>query len=331
MTQASPPSNACKYPPLPEDDQIALLRTRKLTLSQADEDVARKLLRTYGFHALQIYSRNLLEGPPHRWEYLTGTTISDIVAHVEFQHEIARIAADACRMIELWVKATMSDHLATSEHGAYWWTEEVAVINSPQARKKLVKDIDRHLGQNGMSNLELYRDAADGVLLSWELMRAIDFGTCSMIYAGLVGGYKVAIARQVGFTQKGADRWFEALLHENTIIRNKAAHHSSLVNDRWVNLKGTIFGNDTIAISAQPAFRELVGKTITPKGFKRIGVRLLMTLELLRLIPIADSKGWVDRLHGCIDPMVSKYPALSGALGLKDSWQEEWKTYTTNA
>ena len=116
-------------PAIPLDDQIALLRSRGLTI--ADEGRARHYLRFVGYYRLAGYALpyqvNYNADGSHR--FLDGVSFEDILDLYVFDRKLRLAVMDAVERIEVAFRAQFSQTMSEL-HGPHWFMDTAHFVPS---------------------------------------------------------------------------------------------------------------------------------------------------------------------------------------------------------
>lgn len=318
------------------EQQTSLLNQR-LGLVTPPSRQLRLLVKKYGLHAVQIYTLGLTNDPDGNQafgvdrKYVAGTTIANLQQCIEFEHALADIILTGTRIFELWARAQADDlHGANQNEDSKWW------LNLPELFKQISDVIDKRDSTKAYEP-EINKDSSypntnlmPTDFYSWEALRATTMGCFRPIFGNIHSRDDITLdaistnaSKRLGFSQddRSYSKFFQFLCQELAVMRNKAAHHKRLCDDRWDNIliasratkRGMHQSSMPNAISGRMR-RACQG----PKWEHRLGCRLILLSQIVD--SINDDNQWSKRLVDLLENAPSGIPRK--ALGLADHWKE---------
>lgn len=219
-------------PAIDIDDQIALLRSRGLTIS--DEGRARHYLRFIGYYRLTgyalVFQVNYNADGSHRFHH--GANFDDILDLYIFDRKLRLAVLDALERIEVAIRSSLS-HEMSIIHGAHWFMDTAPFVPNydhasflEHAKKEIGHDPARaHARQVFIQHY--YDKYGDPELPpSWMVFEVLSFGTVSQVFKKLKRENQKHIAKVFALDGGVIASW----LHSISYLRNLVAHHQRLWN-----------------------------------------------------------------------------------------------------
>lgn len=219
-------------PAIDIDAQIALLRSRRLTIP--DEARARHYLRFIGYYRLSgyalVFQVNYNADGSHRFH--SGANFDDILDLYIFDRKLRLAVLDALERIEVAFRAALSHEMSIS-HGTHWFMDAAHFVPTydhavflEHVKKEIGHDPARaHARQVFIQHY--YDKYGDPELPpSWMVFEVLSFGSVSQVFKKLKRENQKPIARVFGLDGGVLASW----LHAISYLRNLVAHHQRLWN-----------------------------------------------------------------------------------------------------
>ncbi len=219
-------------PPLTYDDQVSLLESRGLNIS--DKARVKRYLQGISYYRLSAY---MLLYQKEKDKFNEGTTFDDVLNLYLFDRELRLLIFDAIERIEVAIRAQIIYQLA-HKYGAHW--QDNASIFKPSFNHPLgfvvdvfndtQKIISEHCNARHQEVFIKHYTAkysSPDNPPSWMSIELLTVGQLSRLYTSLIQNKdKQDIASFFGLHHTVFTSW----LHSITYIRNICAHHSRLWN-----------------------------------------------------------------------------------------------------
>ena len=212
-------------PPLPISEQIDLLESRDLVISNKSE--AESYLNNISYYRLSAYMLPF-QLPNTNHQFIAGTHFDQIIDLYIFDRQLKLLVFDAIERIEIAVRTQIIYQLAL-KYGSHW-QDDASIFNNQNTFNKLQKDIKEHCDQN---NREVFIDhylnkyTTPRTPPSWMSMEIVTMGQLSKTYKALkIKQDKKDIAAYFGLFPTVFESW----MHSTSYIRNICAHHARLWN-----------------------------------------------------------------------------------------------------
>lgn len=258
-------------PAIPLDDQIALLRSRGLTI--ADEGLARHYLRFVGYYRLAGYALpyqvNYNADGSHR--FLDGVSFEDILDLYVFDRKLRLAVMDAVERIEVAFRTQFSQTMSEL-HGPHWFMDTAHFVPSYRHDKFIARikdDIGHDTSRAAMRQtfIKHYYDKYGDPELppSWMVFEVLSFGTVSLAFKSLTRQNQKLVAKAFGLDGAVLASWLHALSY----LRNLAAHHQRLWNRTYTikPIQAKQYATelpDTTRFYAQAVMAEVLLKVVSP-------------------------------------------------------------------
>lgn len=293
-------------PPLSLPDQVALLRSRGLTV--ADPARAAQILEHLNYYRFSGYC---LSFESARHQFVPGTTFEQVEALYEFDRVLRDLVSEAIEVAELDFRTAAATHFAT-RYGVFGHTDAANFYYSGWHTDWLNKLRDE---ANRSSELFVthYRSKYQGFpdLPIWMVAEIMSFGAASKMYSGMKRIDQIEIAKRYGHHSAVLRSW----LHHLVYIRNVCAHHARL----W---------GRTFPIA--PELPKNVAAWQPPQLPWRD--RLFVTLLIINslLVPVAATQTFAADWRARVGHHLDSIPAVPNALahlGLTQQWKGHplWK------
>jgi abortive infection bacteriophage resistance protein len=320
-------------PALTIKEQLQLLKERGLTV--ADDTRASRFLEVVSLFRLSPYMRPFQHAGDPDHAFRQGATLREIVTVYRFDRELRNLVVDALERVEVAVRASITNHMASSLGDPHWYLKQVN-FNSRYDHKRLITELDDKLAaerrqfarevkriQQSRANTaakkqRIERRKRDNYFRyygqtyntpalppSWAVLEELSLGALSRLYQGIaLDKDRKAIASRFGLPQEVLGSW----LHTFTFVRNCCAHHARLWN-RELAISPKL-PRDTAWHWPKPSPGQ-------PNPERRLFVVLLMLAHLMR--NISPDSQWQQRLEALLE----KYDEIPlRAMGFIVSWRQ---------
>lgn len=226
-------------PPISVSQQLSHLESRGLVIH--DSAAALERLSRIGYYRLKAYVHPFRVAHGHG-ALRKGTTIEDVIACYEFDHDLRAMIFRGLEHIEIGVRALLVEHLV-ARFGAFAHLDSAAFPPRTKRRKNKHQKPKKELVFNysdwllkiradaeGSSEnfVEHFRKTYDGFpdIPCWMAMQLTSFGALAKIFYGCHPGIRKAVSNKLGINEQVLASW----LHTLSYVRNTCAHHHRLWN-----------------------------------------------------------------------------------------------------
>jgi abortive infection bacteriophage resistance protein len=216
-------------PPLPIKDQITLLQSRGIQIS--DKEMASHYLQSIGYFRLSGYAHYFRTKED---KYREGTSFEAIMDHYIFDRKLRMLLFDSIERIEVALRSFITS-VMTERHGAFWFTKEELFVTNIGSRElngfKIVSQAIQEATieqKNKDTFLKHYYDTYSLPELppSWVVMETLSMGVVSRVFSLLQVEERKAIADLFKTKERHLVSWMRSL----TYTRNLCAHHARVWN-----------------------------------------------------------------------------------------------------
>ena len=229
-------------------EQLDIYKARGLIIE--DDRYALRYLQTIGYYRLSGYSypfRQILDNKTRADEFMPNTHFRHIKDLYVFDRQLRQLAIDALERIEVAMRVQITYRLSqygvTSHLQSQFFNYD---FNRNKRNKWLSKYYQLIERSQKSSDFVKHHEEKYSDMPIWAHCELWDFGTMSMLYAGMLQEDKDKIAIYFGLS---SHKVLETQLHALNIIRNISAHYGRLWNrhlgkpasfrnmgEPWVNL-----------------------------------------------------------------------------------------------
>lgn len=207
--------------PLTFDEQVSLLQTRSLEISNID--YAKSKLAHINYYRLSAYFRHFQEDETHA--FIEGTTFDHVIRLYYFDKKLRNIVFYAMEKLEVYIRTTLAYHIAKA-HGAFGYTDNTIMYDSGK-HVSIMESIQADVSRSKEVFVKHFFEKYEGEYLPvWAMVEVISFNTLSRLYGNLKESEQRRIADELGLKPVVLAKW----LHTLTYVRNICAHHSRLWN-----------------------------------------------------------------------------------------------------
>lgn len=233
--------NRYSRPHLPFDEQVRLLRRRKLTIT--DDDKAGRWLRLIGYQRLKPYwfpFRRVSKSGKRLESFRAGASLRDVVDLYIADKGLRLIFTDALERIEVAIRVDVSHTLGKRDafaHRSAMYLDpsrsRQVPANSKQTRHRLwLAHADRAERRSRVDWVREFVGKYSWPLPIWMAVETWDFGTLSRLFELAHPSDRKSIASHYGVANPEV---FLSWLRCLSTVRNICAHHGRLWNEPLVN------------------------------------------------------------------------------------------------
>ena len=218
-------------PALTITQQIALLRSRGLTITRADDQRLARLLADRSFSRLAEYWRHF-ETDTVTHQFTPGTTVTAIADAYGFDERLRRIVADGLGVFEIALRSRLGYQISTRLNPYSYLNPAIYIPRTTIRgwstvflRDELIVDLRRDLDRSKEEFIVAYRRSGQTAPL-WTAMEALPMGSVSKLYRLLADpAIRRDVAASFGYPNPA---FAESVFHSLTVLRNVCAHHGRL-------------------------------------------------------------------------------------------------------
>lgn len=217
------------------EDQVSLLTSRGMAVGSVED--ATRWLSVVGYYRLSGYwypYRIWQKDAPRLDQFYPDATFERVTALYVFDRRLKLLVIDALERIEIAMRVKVGYTLGRRSPFAH---EEARHLDASFAASgKFARWHERVEGERTRSREDFvnhFNTKYDGRLPVWAVTEILDFGSLSVLYSGLKGADRDAVASEFGVRDAAGlgnggalAAWFKQL----NIVRNIVAHHSRLWN-----------------------------------------------------------------------------------------------------
>lgn len=233
-------------PPLTFEQQIALLKSRGLSIS--DDEKAANYLSNISYYRLSAYMLPLKVSGQDKFK--NGVSFDDVIELYSFDRELRLLTFNVIEKLEIAFRAQMSYH--HSLVGGPYWFEDRKHFRDADFWRSHLDSIDTEVRRSNEAFKEHFFEKYDDHerMPIWMTSEVISLGLLSKIYRSLtLSPEKKRIAKHFGlYNPSVLQSWMQSM----TYVRNICAHHARLWN-RTLTIKPTyLLKPTTLWITDQP-------------------------------------------------------------------------------
>ncbi|GEO97354.1 peptide ABC transporter substrate-binding protein [Kocuria turfanensis] len=225
-------------PALSHVQLVEQLAERGLEIPDADRAI--RYLRHIGYYRLSPYTIPYqIHDGSHQFH--PGTTFDDVLGLYVFDRQLRLLVLDAVERVEVAVRASLTDIMATSAGGPHWYVDP-RHFGDAQKHRRLLDEIREQCSQQLRRQAEptgdpvTHRSALEHYLTtyatpelppSWVMVEMLTIGQLSHLYSNLRPRHaRTAIAHSLGLNEAVLSSWLKTYVR----VRNVCAHHGRLWN-----------------------------------------------------------------------------------------------------
>lgn len=298
------------------ESQISQLQRRGMLV---DEEEARIWLSAVGYYRLSGYWHPYIEKSAHpqmndEARFSIGTEFHEVVRLYEFDRKLRELALSAVERIEVSFRSQLSYQLGRHDPEGHLSKSNFCSEEDHREINALVcKRIDRARSSNDPIAIH-HEEKYSGRYPIWAVTEFFDFSDISKLYAAVVPEKKFGIAEHFGFApasdgfNSGVRGKLQGWLHNLTIVRNIAAHHSRLWNRPFKPTSGK-------------QVRHLTGMSSLPKSNTRVFGSLSTMAFLLQTV--SPGSTWTAKIRNLVATDFSQISMRSlDEMEFPSDWQE---------
>jgi abortive infection bacteriophage resistance protein len=213
-------------PSLSITGQMAMLKSRGLSMDPSEEAEMGRLLLSSGYYRLSGYWRYFQDGPATPTPtFRPGTTVAQIAAIYRFDGELRSLLSDGLADFEIAFRTRMAYYMA--DRGLAYLYEDPSTYRAGTQAADLLDTIVREIDRSKEVFLVHHRDNGMDIPI-WAGLEATSLGTISKMFR-LLDDEQLRTLVRTSFglpSNTLAGNVFRAL----AVLRNVCAHHSRLWN-----------------------------------------------------------------------------------------------------
>ena len=287
-------------PPLPVEEQLELLKTRGLQIS--DEERAVRYLQNISYYRLSGYMYTFLKDPAtHR--YKDNTTFDDIINLYRFDRELRLLLFASIEKIEIAIRAQIVNHYSVNTKDPFWYTNE-KYFSDPSKHTDFIGNISSYVNRSNdvfiKHFINTYNESYPPI---WVILEILSMGQLSILYNISVKSLsKKTIANYFGVKEPVLANWLHALVY----VRNICAHHARLWNkDLCIQVKNP----------KKTSHKWLTSGNITDRKIYKVLAIIVYFLDTITPKHTFRKK---------LKELLIKYPDINiTAMGFPKDWQED--------
>lgn len=222
------------------NEQVDLLKKRKLNISDAQLDEAKNFLLNNNYYRVSGYTLTLRKND----EFYPNASFDNIKQIYEFDKRLRHSILSLTEEIEVRLKSILAYYHA-EKYGPMGY-EDVNSFHCADDNKVDADAIANFLAiqkkashqQRRMTESELFlkhfKKIADGRLPIWAYVEVLTISDISKMYEILDESIQRKIAKEFGYVHSTANVLLANLLHSVTIVRNICAHGGRLYNRNFI-------------------------------------------------------------------------------------------------
>ena len=214
-------------PYLSYSDQVALLRSRGMTI--ADEGRAIATLRTVNYYRLSGYwypFRQMVNGARGD-QFYPGTDFDDVVSLYRFDERLRVAAFSALAPVELAIRALLGHELGRVDPLAHLDPNLLgARVRTGNAYGKWLAKFSKAVADSPEDFVDHHIANYAGVLPVWAAVEVMDWGALTYLYGFAPNSVRDVVSAATGLNSPQLESWLKAL----NAVRNTCAHHGRLFN-----------------------------------------------------------------------------------------------------
>jgi len=287
-------------PPLSIDEQIKLLESRGLIIS--DKTEAKRYLSNISYYRLSAYMYPFKDLATDKFD--GKITFEEIIDLYFFDKELRLLIFDAIESIEVTFR-TQLIYFPSMEKGAFWFEDKTNFRNE-NLWLSHIKELDDKVDHSDETFINHFFSKYDEETPpAWMVFEVLSFGLLSKFYQNIKDSlkFKKEISRHFGIPQPIVlQSWMRSINY----VRNICAHHSRLWNKVLTNKPLIPRNPPTIWISEKK-----------PDNSK-LYYFLCCLVYLLK--QVKSDTDFVQKL----ERLFTKYPQISkDAMGFPKNWKDE--------
>lgn len=284
-------------PPLTLDEQVVLLKSRGLIIS--DPSLARHYLYNISYYRLGAYFSSFQNGD----QFQQDTSFESIIDLYDFDRKLRFLIYEAIEAIEVSFRTRMAYRLI-HEYGPFGYVDSQNVVCQFKHKEWLHK-LQLIINESSEVFVGHYRKkySSSQDLPLWMALELASFGGLSHLFRNLRGHDQTAISKSYQLPTVVFSSWLHVLVY----VRNLCAHHSRLWN-RVLTLKPKLLNNMLLCTKVKKGHTYSVNDRV-------YSVLIILEYLLQKINPNSD---WKNRLIA----LLNYYPSVSvSAMGFPEGWE----------
>ena len=218
------------------DDQIKLLKKRKLTINDDQYEKAKEFLLNNNYYRISGYSLTLRQNDT----FFESASLETLIQIYEADRRMRHIMLSVIEAVEVRIKSMIA-YFHSEKYGPLGYLDinnfcctNNGKINLPIIENYLYIARKADNQKNAMTESELFlkhhKENKNDILPFWVYVEVLTISDASKLYTILDEELRKTIALHLGFTSNNRHKIVENLLHCITILRNICAHGGRLCN-----------------------------------------------------------------------------------------------------
>lgn len=293
------------------EQQIALLKKRKLNIPENQIEDAKNFLLNNNYYRVSGYTLTLRKND----EFYPNASFDNIRQIYQFDKRLRHSILSLTEEIEVRVKSMLA-YYHSQKYGPMGYkdvntfhcaegnkVDTEAISNFLTVQKKAMQQQDR------MSETELFlkhfKEKHDGNLPIWAYVEVLTISDVSKMYGILDTDIQKSIAKEFGYCHNTGNELLAQLLHSVTIVRNICAHGGRLFNRNFIR---------------KPKLSQRHKKLLRVEQGTVIYDRLFSYILVIKDLSIQED---FDLLKEHLLELTAKYPFVDMKYyGFPDNWKE---------
>ena len=293
------------------EQQIALLKKRKLNIPENQIEDAKNFLLNNNYYRVSGYTLTLRKND----EFYPNASFDNIRQIYQFDKRLRHSILSLTEEIEVRAKSMLA-YYHSQKYGPMGYkdvntfhcaegnkVDTEAISNFLTVQKKAMQQQDR------MSETELFlkhfKEKHDGNLPIWAYVEVLTISDVSKMYGILDTDIQKSIAKEFGYCHNTGNELLAQLLHSVTIVRNICAHGGRLFNRNFIR---------------KPKLSQRHKKLLRVEQGTVIYDRLFSYILVIKDLSIQED---FDLLKEHLLELTAKYPFVDMKYyGFPDNWKE---------
>lgn len=302
---------AKEKPFLTLDQQIELLKKRKLNIPDNQTEEVKKFLLNNNYYRISGYTLTLRKND----EFYPNASFDNIKQIYEFDKRLRHSILSLTEEIEVRVKSMLA-YYHSEKYGPMGY-QDVNTFHCAEGNRVNAEGISDFLAiqkkatqqQNRMSETELFlkhfKEKHNGQLPIWAYVEVLTISDVSKMYGILDEDIQKNIAKEFGYCHNTGNELLAQLLHNVTIVRNICAHGGRLYNRNFIR---------------KPKLSRAQKKLLRVDDGKKVYDRLFSYILVIKALSLSQD---FDLLKEHLWELTSKYPFVDMKYyGFPENWKE---------
>lgn len=293
------------------DEQIDLLKKRKLNISEEELDEVKMFLLNNNYYRISGYTLTLRKND----EFYSHASFENIKQIYEFDKRLRHSILSLTEEIEVRIKSMLA-YYHSQEYGPMGYMDinsfhcvddnkvnEDAISGFLTIRKKAEQQ------KNRMTKTELFlkhfKEKNGGKLPLWAYVEILTISDISKMYEIVDENIQKKIAKEFRYSHNTGNELLANLLHSVTIVRNICAHGGRLYNRNFIR---------------KPRLSKQQQNLLRIENGKKIYNRLFSFILVIKALSLSKD---FDLLKEHLIELTLKYPFVDMRYyGFPDNWKE---------